>query len=330
VSRERTRGYAGTVALPQTDSPDALVLGGGGVLGEAWMTALLAGAAAGGGFDARRAGRFLGTSAGSIVAASLAAGIDPASRLELEDTAGSAGSEWPVPEEEAERAWFAGPLAAALNLGGSAAAPLASLALSSTSGGGAVVRRAMLRRVPDGTRSLAELGRVIAVASSGFDERLLIAAVDLASGRRVIFGVPDAPPATVAQAVMASCAIPGFFAPIAIDGRRYVDGGAWSPTNMDALPVDRGDRVLCLNPTGSLRPGRDSLAGAFGPVSRSAAASEALALRHRGAVVQIVNPDAESAEAMGTNLMSRRRRAGVMAAAHAQGRRLALSGARAA
>jgi hypothetical protein len=94
--------------------------------------------------------------------------------------------------------------------------------------------------------------------------------------------------------------------------------------------VERGDRVLCLNPTGSLRPGRESLAGAFGPLSRSAAGSEALALRHRGASVQTVNPDAESAQAMGTNLMSRRRRPEVIAAGHAQGVQLALSDARAA
>lgn len=303
------------------------------MLGEAWMTAVLAGIAAGGGFDARRAARFLGTSAGSIVAASLTAGIDPASRLELDGATSQplAGSEWPAAaEEEGGRAWLTGPLAAALQLGGSAAAPIASLALSSASAGGAVLRRAMLRRVPDGTRSLADLGRVIAVASSGFDGRLLVSAVDLGNGRRVIFGAADAPGATVAQAVMASCAIPGFFAPIEIGGRRYVDGGAWSPTNMDALPVERGERVLCLNPTGSLRPGRESLAGAFGPLSRSAAASEALALRHRGASVQTVNPDSASAEAMGVNLMSRRRRDAVMAAGHAQGVRLALSDAQAA
>jgi NTE family protein len=33
--------------------------------------------------------------------------------------------------------------------------------------------------------------------------------------------------------VTASCAIPGWFAPIIIDGRRYVDGGMWSATNVD-------------------------------------------------------------------------------------------------
>ena len=116
-----------------------------------------------------------------------------------------------------------------------------------------MLRRAMLRRVPAGERSLARSAdhrRGAAV----FDGRLLIAAVELASGRRVIFGAPGAPNATVAQAVLASCAIPGVFAPVRIGARDYVDGGAWSPTNMDALALERGERVLCLNPTGSLRP----------------------------------------------------------------------------
>ena len=293
------------------------------------MTAVLAGIAEAGGFDAREAGRFLGTSAGSIVAASLVGGIAPGDRLEDEGGRPPAGDEWPA-LEEAERMPMSGPLAAVLELGGSAAAPLASLALSTTAGGGALVRRAMLRRVPEGTRSLAALGQIIAVAAPGFEGRLLVAAVELDSGRRVIFGAPDAPSASVSQAVMASCAIPGFFAPIEIGGKRYVDGGAWSPTNMDALPVEGGERVLCLNPTGSLRPTARALAGAFGPVSRTVGASEALALRHRGATVQTVNPDEASAAAMGTNLMSRRRRPEVIDAGRAQGVRLGLSGARAA
>jgi NTE family protein len=298
------------------------------------MTAVLAGITEGGGFDAREAGCLLGTSAGSIVAASLVAGIAPASRLERDGgrapEGAAAGEEWPA-VEEAERSRLGGSLAAALELGGSAAAPLASLALNTTAAGGAIVRRAMLRRVPEGTRSLAALGQVVAVAAPSFDGRLLVATVELESGRRVIFGAPDAPPATVSQAVMASCAIPGFFAPIEIGGRRYVDGGAWSPTNMDAVPVAEGERVLCLNPTGSLRPRPGALAGAFGPISKTVSASEALALRHRGASVQTIEPDAASAEAMGTNLMSRRRRTAVIAAGHAQGLRLAgLSGARAA
>jgi NTE family protein len=309
--------------------PAALVLGGGGVLGEAWLSAVLAGISQGGGFDAREAGHFIGTSAGSIVAASLVAGVDPAGRLDLGDP--GLASETGMGEAAVGRGALGGTLAAAIGLGNAAAAPLASLALSSSAAGGAFVRRAMLSRIPAGERSMFELGRIIEAVGARFDGRLLVAAVELGSGRRVMFGSPGAPSATVAQAVLASCAIPGVFSAVPIGGRDYVDGGAWSPTNMDAAPVRRGERVLCLNPTGSLRPARGALAGAIGPISRTAAAGEALALRHRGARVRTINPDEASARAMGVNLMSRSRRAAVIAAGHAQGLRLAgARGARAA
>jgi hypothetical protein len=96
---------------------------------------------------------------------------------------------------------------------------------------------------------------------------------------------------------------------------------------MDAVEVRRGDRVLCLNPTGSLRPSAGAPAGAFGPLSRGIAASEGLALRRRGARVRTINPDAASAAAMGINLMDARRREQVVAAGIAQGRAAAISAA---
>ena len=145
-----------------------------------------------------------------------------------------------------------------------------------------------------------------------------MSAVDLANGRRVMFGSPEAPEASVGDAVEASCAIPGVFRPIRIGGRSYVDGGAWSPTNMDTADVRRGTRVLCLNPTGAVR--------AVGPLSRSAAAVEALALEGRGAKVRTVSPDAGSSSAMGTNLMDAGPREEVIAAGFAQGLSLAASG----
>ncbi len=82
--------------------------------------------------------------------------------------------------------------------------------------------------------------------------------------------------------------------------------------------------MLCLNPTASLRPSRESPFGAMGPVSRAAAAVEAIALERRGARVVNVSPDAASARAMGANLMAARPRAAAIAAGLAQGRRLAL------
>src|SRR5258708_11454537 len=127
---------------------------------------------------------------GWLVAGSVAAGMDRAERLELagEGLACAAGV-----EDDAPRSGRNGALAAALELGGAAAAPLASLALNSTAGCGAMLRRAMLRRVPRGERSMAGLGRIIDAAAPVFDGRLLIAAVALGSGRPVIFGSPRAP-----------------------------------------------------------------------------------------------------------------------------------------
>jgi hypothetical protein len=87
--------------------------------------------------------------------------------------------------------------------------------------------------------------------------------------------------------------------------------------------VSRGDSVLCLNPTGALRPTVAEPVGALGPVSRSVAAAEALVLRRRGARVTTVNPDRDSVRAMGVNLMDPRRREAAIAAGLAQGRRLA-------
>jgi NTE family protein len=156
-----------------------------------------------------------------------------------------------------------------------------------------------------------------------WDGRLRIAAVELESGRRVVFGAAEATQLSVSQAVQASCAIPGVFRPLRAGGRSFVDGGVWSPTNMDAAEVGRGDRVLCLNPTGSTRAAIREPAGALAAVSRSIAAAEALALKRRGASTRTVNPDQDSVTAMGANLMDPRRRQDVIGAGLSQGRRLA-------
>jgi NTE family protein len=291
--------------------PDVLVLGGGGVVGEAWMSAVLAGIEEASGFDARGCEGYVGTSAGSIVAAALAGGLGPDARL-------GTLPEQPAEEEREASSGGAGVATRTLRAGvATAAAPVAALALPTMAPGGALVRRLALGRVPRGKRSLGCMGRQIDSLGARFDGRLAVAAVEIESGRRVVFGRDGAPRTSVGKAVEASCAIPGYFRPIEIDGRSYVDGGAWSPTNMDAARVGRGTRVLCLNPTGSI--------SAFGLASRSIARVEALVLERRGAQVEIVSPDDGSVAAMGPNLMDPRRRQQVIAAGVAQGRRLANS-----
>jgi NTE family protein len=301
------------------EAPDVLVLGGGGILGEAWLTAVLVGLEDAAGIDMRECEGYVGTSAGSIVAAVLVAGIDPRSRL------GDLPEQPPVEEPAADG--DGGLLARALELGlaagGSVGAPLAAIGLRSLDPAGALMRRAALGRMPTGTRSLARLGRELEGAGARWDGRLAVAAVEVESGRRVMFGQPGAPEAPVGAAVEASCAIPGFFRPIRLGDRNFVDGGVWSPTNLDAAPAGGGTRVLCLNPTGSMRAGRASALGALGLLSRSIAGVEALALRRRGARVTTVSPDDASISAIGPNLMDPRPRAQVIAAGLSQGRALA-------
>jgi len=138
-------------------------------------------------------------------------------------------------------------------------------------------------------------------------------ACDYATGGRVAFGRDDAPPADLADAVAASCAIPGFYRPVEIAGRRYVDGGLWSTSNLDILRTAGLDLVICLNPTSSLHPPL-----AWNPAERAAdvvrrlsgrrLGSESKKLRAAGTEVVLIQPTAEDSEAMGPNLMSTRNR----------------------
>ena len=85
------------------------------------------------------------------------------------------------------------------------------------------------------------------VEGQSWPERdLWICAVRRRDGRRVVFGRPGSPDAPLHLAIAASCAVPGYFAPVTIHDHTYVDGGAHSPTNAAILRerdldlVDRG------------------------------------------------------------------------------------------
>ena len=140
--------------------------------------------------------------------------------------------------------------------------------------------------------------------------------MDYETGKRVAFGRPGAPRATLPEAVMASCAIPGWYAPMVIDGRRYVDGGTCSPTSLDLLDDQGLDEVFVLAPMVSFD--YDEPASVVGRLERrfrramtKRVLHEAGKVRRRGAAVTILGPGREDLEAIGVNLMDASRRATV-------------------
>ena len=111
----------------------------------------------------------------------------------------------------------------------------------------------------------------------------------------------------------ASCAIPGFYRPVEVDGRRYVDGGLRSGSNLDVLADAGLDLVICINPTSSpqLPPPRTIGERLVLPLRQAACRrlrAEAASVRDRGAAVVLIEPTGSDLELMGSNMMARRKR----------------------
>ena len=138
-------------------------------------------------------------------------------------------------------------------------------------------------------------------------------AADYATGRRVPFGRPGAPKAKIAEAVAASCAIPSFYFPVSIHGRRYVDGGVCSPSNVDLL-ADKGlDLIVCLNPMSSMAQATggsagDRVGGLMRALTRKRLDHELAKVAAGGTEVLCLEPTRADVRVMGLNMMSSARR----------------------
>ena len=236
----------------------AVVLGAGGVVGHAFHVGVLSALLDEFGWDARRARLIVGTSAGSVVGAGLRAGLGP--RDMRRRLAGE-----PLSPEGAALVRRA---EAAVALAASDERPNGDddVDTAEETAFGAITRRwriaspARVRRalrepwrvtpgslvsavLPAGRRSTAHLRAPYdaMIGPDWPDEDVWIVAVDLDAGPRVVFGRQGAPVVSVGEAVEASCAIPGYFSPVTIDGARYVDGGVHSTTNAD-LVIERDPR----------------------------------------------------------------------------------------
>lgn len=75
---------------------------------------------------------------------------------------------------------------------------------------------------------------------------LLVNTVDLEAASQVVWGLPGLQDVTVADAVYASCALPGFFPPGSLGGRTCADGGI--SDNVPALAASHGmDAVIAVD-----------------------------------------------------------------------------------
>lgn len=77
---------------------------------------------------------------------------------------------------------------------------------------------------------------------------LFVVAVDLDSGKAVRFGEGRASEPTIARAVQASTALPGLYPPVEIDGRLYVDGVLLKTVHASVALEAGAELVLCINP----------------------------------------------------------------------------------
>ena len=294
-----------------------LVLGAGGVMGGAWITGGLQALAAETGWDPASADYIVGTSAGSMMGALLASGVPPwfmvaHSRGEsfegLVDTTGE-------------------PAAAADRSGG------ARYMLHRAWPRMLLGSPELARRLFANPRSLPPVGGLVALGPRGFvsteplkdvvrrvvpsgwapHPNFWAVAADYASLERVVFGRKGAPRADLADAVAASCAVPGFYHPVEIGGHMYLDGGVNSVSNLDVLQDEKLDLVISLNPMSSRhRPHGLKPTAQVGALIRSGAGRrlgrEAKMLRDRGTEVVMIQPTARDLRIMGNNYMSGKRR----------------------
>ncbi len=315
--------------MSRTGVRRGLVLGAGGVLGAAWTVGALEAVQDHLGWDPRDAEVIIGTSAGSVMTASLACGItveqlrdhqrgitapgDPVIAFDPDKDSGGALPPLPRPLVGSPR----GVLNAALH-------PRRTTPMM-----------AMTAMMPQGRGSLAPVGRLIDQFVPHGEwaphPATWVVAMDFSTGRRTVFGRDGAPGAGLSEAVTASCSIPGWYAPVKIGRHRYVDGGVCSPTSLDLVTHLGLDEVVVLSPMTSLD--YDSPADVATRVERRLRrvvtrrlVGEVKKVAATGTRVTLLHPGRSDLAVIGANMMDPRRRTRVLATSIRTSREALVSG----
>lgn len=292
-----------------------LVLGAGGVAGGAFHAGALAALAEVTRWDPRTAAIVVGTSAGSIAGTGLRAGLSAADSFER-----SQGRPMSAAGQRLLGAFGGPPTPPRLRPG---------LVPPSPSEVASLLGRAVAR--PFAARPTALLAALLPEGATATDmirdgvrtfvpqgwpsDPLWINAVNRNDGLRATFGrygIRDTWP-ELGDAVAASCAIPGIFTPVQIDGASFVDGGVHSPTNADVL-IDAGVSLVIVSSPMSIAGRGLAQLTAGGPMRRWARLcldAEIIRLRRRGIAVITLQPTAEDAAIMGPNAMDPSRRSAI-------------------
>jgi NTE family protein len=261
----------------------ALVLGGGGVTGIAWEIGILAGLGSYG-IDLTDADLVVGTSAGSVV------GVDVRSGATLAEL------------YKAQTAPPAGEIVAKMPLSMMLKYGRALLFTSNPVVGrrrvGAMALRA--RTEPEATRRTVIESRI--PITEWPDRKLVITAVDAETGEFTVFDAASG--ADLVDAVGASCAVPGIWPPVTINGRRYIDGGMRSAANADLAAGHQ--RVVVIAP----------LSQGLGNVT--SLSKQLHMLTGQGTQVAVIKPDKAALAAIGRNVLDPARRPAAALAGFAQ------------
>lgn len=285
-----------------------LALAAGGSVGIAYHGAVLSALEEFTGWDPRTADVMIGTSAGSLTSAMLRAGVPAGdlARISEGEPLSEEGARLaelgrprrprPSPRDALAFRPMADPAALLRGVARPWAVPLKALALAALPSGG----------IPTDAISTG----IDAVYGGRWPERpMWLCSYDLRAGRRVVFGRPGAPEATVGQAVAASCAIPMYFRPVSIGGRKFVDGGVHSMVNLDLLAGEGLDLVLAVSPMSQAAPWGPLTAGTLlRQPMRTRLRAEVEGLKRSGVPVVAIQPGRSAVAVMGLNPMDAARR----------------------
>ena len=247
----------------------ALVLGGGGLTGVAWEIGMLAGLASHG-VDVTDADLVVGTSAGAVVGADVRSGISLAEFYKHQSAPYEAGE-------------ITAKMGRALLLRYAMAMGLTRRSEVAMKRVGRVALRSKTES-EDERRKVFEGRMPIRDWPAG---RLAVTAVETLSGEFTVFEATSG--VSLIDAVGASCAVPGIWPPVTINGKRYMDGGMRSATNADLAAGY--ERVVVIAP---LRQG-------LGPIP--SVASQVRKLTANGSRVALITPDKAALVAIGKNVL---------------------------